>query len=287
MKTKLSIITINYNNCAGLKQTIESVLCQTYADIEYIVIDGGSNDGSAEVIAQNADRISYWVSEPDAGIYAAMNKGVERATGDYCLFLNSGDSLVSDSVMAEFVALLSGEDLLLGRIQCLPSTRIAYADIKAPLTMMDFFVSCPVPHQACLIRRALFDRHLYNENLRIVADWKFFLQVVVMEGCTYKIVDTVVSNFQEGGISADKQSCDAERSVVLRETLPQAVLLDYERFTHGQAYEGDDYDKFFAALKKYSPKTAGLIYRLATRLTKFLSQRYSTLRFANKYPSKI
>lgn len=283
----LSIITINYNNCAGLKRTIESVLSQTYMSIEYLVIDGGSSDGSEEIIKQNSDRIDYWVSEPDTGIYNAMNKGIRQATGDYCLFLNSGDFLDRDSAIEEIISQLSGEDLIMGRERVVPSARIAYTDVKAPLTMIDFFVSCPVPHQACLIRRSLFDRHPYDESLRIVADWKFFLQVVIMEGCSYKIVDTVVSDFQEGGVSADKQSCDTERSAVLKAMLPQAVLLDYKRFLHGEAYEDCYYDKFFAALKRYSPKTAGLIYRIAVSLTRLMSRRYSTLRFAKKYPSKI
>lgn len=287
MNYKLSIITINYNNCVGLKRTIESVLSQTYNNIEYIVIDGNSSDGSGEVIKQNCDRIDYWVSEPDTGIYNAMNKGVRQATGDYCLFLNSGDFLDRDSVIEEFISQLSDEDIIMGREKMLPSERIAYVDVKVPLTMMDFFVSCPIPHQACLVRRTLFDNHLYDEKLRIVADWKFFLQIIVMEGCTYKIVDTVVSDFQEGGVSDDKQNCDEERSVVLREMLPQAVLLDYERFQHGEAYENCNYDKFFAALKRYSPKTAGLIYRVAVGLARLMSHRYSTLRFAKNYPSKI
>ena len=86
---KLSIITINYNNCDGLRKTIESVIAQTTRDFEYIVIDGGSTDGSVDVIKEYADYIDYWVSEPDKGIYNAMNKGTRAAHGDFLLFLNS------------------------------------------------------------------------------------------------------------------------------------------------------------------------------------------------------
>ena len=89
---RLSIITINYNNREGLRKTIESVVNQTYRNFEYIIIDGGSTDGSVEVVKEYADRISYWVSEPDNGIYNAMNKGVLAANGKYIQFLNSGDT---------------------------------------------------------------------------------------------------------------------------------------------------------------------------------------------------
>ena len=91
---KISIITINYNNCEGLRRTIESVVNQTCRDFEYIIIDGGSTDGSVDVIKRYADNIDYWVSEPDKGIYNAMNKGIRMATGDYVQILNSGDMFV-------------------------------------------------------------------------------------------------------------------------------------------------------------------------------------------------
>ena len=96
---KLSIITINYNNLAGLQKTMESVFSQTCKDFEYIVIDGASTDGSAEYIRAHADQLTYWVSEKDTGIYNAMNKGVRAAKGEYLLMLNSGDFLVDDRVI--------------------------------------------------------------------------------------------------------------------------------------------------------------------------------------------
>ena len=96
---KFSIITINLNNKAGLTKTIESVILQTYTDFEYIVIDGDSMDGSKAVIQQYQDKIDYWVSEPDTGIYQAMNKGIKVAQGEFLLFLNSGDCLVSDKIL--------------------------------------------------------------------------------------------------------------------------------------------------------------------------------------------
>ena len=97
----LSIITINYNNLEGLKKTIESVCSQTYRDYEWIVIDGGSTDGSRELIEENKSHIHYWVSEPDNGIYHAMNKGIAQAKGDYCQFLNSGDYYIAPNTLQQ------------------------------------------------------------------------------------------------------------------------------------------------------------------------------------------
>ena len=119
---KISVITINYNNCKGLQRTLRSVLSQTYPILEYIVIDGGSTDGSVEEIRKLESNIDYWVSESDKGIYHAMNKGIRKATGDYCLFLNSGDSLHDVNTLSEFSAcLMPNDDLLMGRIVCIPS----------------------------------------------------------------------------------------------------------------------------------------------------------------------
>ena len=97
---ELSIITINLNNCAGLQKTLDSVFAQTFTDYEYLVIDGGSTDGSAELIKKQENKFVYCVSEKDNGIYHAMNKGIRKATGDYLLFLNSGDYLVNDEVLS-------------------------------------------------------------------------------------------------------------------------------------------------------------------------------------------
>ena len=111
---KLSIITINLNNAAGLRKTIESVVNQTFTDYEYLIIDGGSTDGSVEVIKEFADKITYWVSEPDKGIYNAMNKGILKARGEYLQFLNSGDWLVDNEVLFRVFSLNHFEDILYG-----------------------------------------------------------------------------------------------------------------------------------------------------------------------------
>ena len=98
---KFTVITINYNNADGLRQTILSVVGQTCDDYEYVIIDGGSTDGSVEVIKEREDKISYWVSEKDGGIYNAMNKGVKAARGEYLIFMNSGDIFYDNKVLSD------------------------------------------------------------------------------------------------------------------------------------------------------------------------------------------
>ena len=113
---KLSIITINYNNCNGLAETIRSVEGQTLKDFEWVVVDGVSTDGSRDLIEAHADSFSYWVSEPDNGIYHAMNKGIKEAGGEYLLFLNSGDMLADNQVVEHVVPSLHDFDFVVGNI---------------------------------------------------------------------------------------------------------------------------------------------------------------------------
>lgn len=286
---KISIVTINYNNKNGLKRTIESVVFQTYPFIEYIVIDGNSTDGSKEVIEKYKDRISYWVSEPDSGIYNAMNKGVDKATGDYLLFLNSGDSLHScDSISDCIDYLIDGEDLIMGQVLIQPSGIIGWNDLKFPITMYDFYVCGPVPHQACFIKSSLFENIRYDENLKIVSDWKFFMQAIIFNECTYKIIKYIVSDFEEGGISSNKYSCDLERELVLKQLLPKNILVDYIHFSRGKNFiEESDYDSFFYELKKYNYKCCKIVYSFSVVLVKLLSVFKKSLRFSLKYPNKL
>ncbi len=114
--SKLSIITVNFNNATGLQKTFDSVFEQTFKDFEYIIVDGGSTDGSEEIIERNRDKINYWVSEKDKGVYHAMNKGMAKASGDYLLFLNSGDHFKDENILLEVMPELDGTGIVYGNI---------------------------------------------------------------------------------------------------------------------------------------------------------------------------
>ena len=155
---KLSIITINYNNREGLRKTIESVVNQTCQDFEYIVIDGGSTDGSAEVIKEYSDKIDYWVSEKDNGIYDAMNKGIDKAKGEYCQFLNSGDDLYDNYVIEQIYPNLNESEIVVGKIFL---SNIASPSEDIPSVSMLRLFSKSLPHSSAFISTPLLKKYHY------------------------------------------------------------------------------------------------------------------------------
>jgi glycosyltransferase involved in cell wall biosynthesis len=225
---KLSIITINFNNKEGLQKTIESVVSQTFADSEYIIIDGGSTDGSVDIIRQYTDKITYWVSEPDAGIYNAMNKGIRQAKGDYCLFLNSGDWLIkNDSLQYVFDEMFEEKDIVYYDVL----TEYGEYRYSDKLTLYSFFSSAPIGHQSSFIKRSLFSRiGLYNEEWKIVSDWEFFLLAIINYRCTYKHYSYLLTHFNWGGISSTNAALSQEESnAVLKKQYPM-MYDDYKQF---------------------------------------------------------
>jgi glycosyltransferase involved in cell wall biosynthesis len=235
---KLSIITINFNNADGLRKTIESIVNQTFTDYEYIVIDGGSTDGSVDIIRQYADRISFWISEPDSGIYNAMNKGIKAAKGEYCLFMNSGDTIYSNSVLHKVFELEFTSDIITGNMLKQFPNRKTYLDKGAgfsvqknrrQLTLLDFYKGGNLNHQATFIKRSLFEKYgLYDERWKIASDWKFFMQSIAISGETIQYIDLTVSRFDMTGISSENPSIfNSERTAILNEIFPKSILYDY------------------------------------------------------------
>jgi len=227
---KLSIITVNLNNAVGLKKTICSVINQTFLDIEYIIIDGGSLDGSLEIIKEYEKKITYWVSEPDSGIYNAMNKGIMHANGEYLQFLNSGDWLVNDSIIEKFLKETTYCDLLYGNmIMMMPDGKLQvnHGTGGSEITFLTFYFSYMI-HPASFIRRELFYKYgFYDENLKIVSDWKFYLIAFGLNPSKiiYKNID--VTYYDMSGISfSQTELALLERKKVLSELIPYPILVD-------------------------------------------------------------
>jgi glycosyltransferase involved in cell wall biosynthesis len=226
---KLSIITVNLNNKDGLQKTIDSVISQTFRDFEWIVIDGGSTDGSKELIEQYAGYIAYWVSEPDKGIYNAMNKGIRAAKGEYCLFLNSGDCFYEDHTLEMVVSAGLDADIVYG--YQLVEKNGERTTLNQPRTLsFDTFYHGNINHSGgSFIRTSLFERYgLYDENLRIVSDFKFCIQAIILGEATTKYVDILVSVFDGDGISSNMEEHLKERAIVLNSLIPKKILVDYE-----------------------------------------------------------
>ena len=235
----LSIITINYNNVNGLKKTLESVINQTSNEYEFIVIDGGSTDGSKELLKVFAQHFTYCISEEDNGIYHAMNKGIKQAHGDYCFFLNSGDYFVNEAVIERISGCNFKEDVIFGNLL------VFYNDVfigrsagKEKLTFLDVYVSL-IKHQSTLIRRKLFDKYgCYNEALKIVADWEFFIKTVGLGGVTYRYLNIDIACFDNNGISNNSEQLTVnERKSVIEACIPEMMQADYAYLYKNANYE--------------------------------------------------
>jgi glycosyltransferase involved in cell wall biosynthesis len=227
---KYSIITVNYNNKDGLRKTIESVIHQTCRDFEYIVIDGGSTDGSVDVIKEYDKDIDYWVSEPDNGIYHAMNKGIAHAHGDYLNFMNSGDCFYNDKILQHLADKGWTSDLIVGRdFHFDVSTQRGFATILPPRLSMLTFIHNTLPHQSTFFKRELFKVTPYDENLRLVADVKFFIQKICIEECTVQYTDDIICRREPDGLSAsNNENRLHEHQKIIAEVLPPGAIQDYD-----------------------------------------------------------
>ncbi|MEM9679398.1 MAG: glycosyltransferase family 2 protein [Bacteroidota bacterium] len=200
----VSIITVNLNNQPGLKRTLESVQGQKHTDLQYIIIDGGSKDGSLELIKKNKNHIDYWVSEADNGIYHAMNKGLSKARGEYCLFLNAGDYLKDSATLNSVFSKRRVEDLLIGRMLQTLSAKERLVSISD--VTLDILTESSLPHPSTFIKTEFINKvGGFNEELKIVSDWEFFLKALLIENCSYKLLNEVVTVFNMEGISNDSE----------------------------------------------------------------------------------
>lgn len=225
---KLSIITVNLNNRDGLQKTIDSVVSQTFRDFEWIVIDGGSTDGSKELIEQYADHFAYWVSEPDKGIYNAMNKGIKVANGEYLQFLNSGDSLWNEQTLQYVIPYLSGIDIIYGDVALIKEgSCVGFKIHEDRLKMSALYESC-LSHPSSFIRAELLREEPYDESFKIVSDWKFFIRKV-MERRSLFHLSCIVSAFDLSGISSTANTLlEKERIQIGIEEIPDPILADLE-----------------------------------------------------------
>lgn len=225
---KLSVITINLNNANGLRKTIESVVNQRYTDFEYIIIDGGSTDKSVEVIKEYADNITLWISEPDNGIYNAMNKGLSKANGEYILFLNSGDWLVNNVLNKVFTLDFLDYNIIYGNAFIVYNNgRKTLHKDKREWTFYDFFTGT-ICHQASFIKKSIFDKFgFYDEGFKFVSDWLYYIKVIIFEDIAVKYIDLDIVNVDGHGVGSNIYA-SLEKQKALNSILPKKILYDYE-----------------------------------------------------------
>ena len=233
---KLSIITINRNNVVGLEKTMMSVAAQTYKEFEYIVIDGASTDGSVEVIKKNESQFGHlkWVSEPDSGIYNAMNKGICMAAGDYVQILNSGDVLAGNNVIARMLTVLEEKnhpEILYGNMlkTFVDGRTVRDKCFAGSNPTMIGFIHGTLNHDPVYILRSLFDKFgYYREDLSITADWRWYVEAIPFGGIRPVYADIDVTVFDMTGVSETQiEKREKERDQELRRILPLGVYQDY------------------------------------------------------------
>ena len=233
---KLSIITINLNNRLGLSLTMSSVLCQSFKDFEYVIIDGDSSDGSVELIKSIADNDSRitWLSEKDSGVFNAMNKGIAMSSGDYLLFLNSGDYLADANVIERVFSQDVNCDLIIGQCRVTKNGSTVYISQPGAHYSLDFFFRGSISHQSTFIHKELFNRFGgYPEDLRLMGDWAFFLKSIVLGGCSIKPIDLIISNYNLDGISSDPNNnslIQEEKNQVYSSLHLNNIICDYTQW---------------------------------------------------------
>lgn len=219
---KISIVTVCRNDAEGLKRTIDSVRIQKYRNLEFIITDGASTDGSIEIIKRNSDIIDKWVSESDTGIYNAMNKSLKQCSGDYVIFMNAGDCFYDENVLYNVFKDNPNSDVVYGDVKF---EKISYANPEIK-TLQDFFCKSPFCHQGVFTKLAKIQNMHFLEDYPIVADWIMFVSLF-MEGCSFRYVPFVVSQCANGGKSSDAGINNQERLRYLEEHFCKRITDDY------------------------------------------------------------
>ena len=224
----VSIITINYNNTCGLRRTLESVVNQTWKEYELVIVDGGSSDGSNDIINEYSKTHPnlIWVSEADTGIYNAMNKGVKMAHGEYCLFLNSGDCFFADETLKICADYLDGNiQIISGGVKT--DTFSRYAPEAQELSLA-YFIKESMNHQSTFIKRDLLLDIPYNEKRDIAADSEFFFDALILRNSSYHNIPVWVSYCEAAGKSGDLEKSMNERLEAIKDLLPKRMAYDVD-----------------------------------------------------------
>ena len=199
----ISIITVSFNAVKVIEKTILSVIDQTYSNTEYIIIDGGSTDGTTDIIKKYSQHIKYWISEPDKGIYDAMNKGIIVANGDFINFMNAGDTFIDKDRIEKLFKEYTNEDIVYGNIirNFKKYQKRASGIISKEPQIIDF-LGDTIHHQAAFIKKELFLKHgLYSLDYKLISDWIFFYETIIKEKTNIKYVNQDIALFEMDGAS--------------------------------------------------------------------------------------
>ncbi len=262
---KLTIITINFNHAEGLKRTIESIVNQTFTDYEWIVVDGGSKDGSKELIEQYKDHFAWWCSEPDKGVYNAMNKGITHATGEYINFMNSGDIFATSTILEEIFSKPRTADILYGimKAQNVTKERMYIGNISPEMHWHKIYY-LNIGHQAEFSKRKLYKKRLFDETYKIYADWEWNVCMIAKNRCTTQFLNQVVALYEGDGFSDTNNKLAIDELYLIREKYYSCL------------YDDDITEfKYLTIVKKYwiTRKLYFLLSRMANRYYKYFEYK--------------
>lgn len=219
---KLSIITITYNNIEGFIQTFDSVIAQNWTDFEWIVIDGGSEDGTREFIMKNQERFSFWCSESDGGIYDAQNKGARQAVGDYLCFMNAGDCFIDNDVLSKINKYFGKADILYGDTIFVGKEKEEQVIHPQTLTL-SWLSRYAINHQSAFIRRVVFEQFCFDLKYKMLADRKLWIQCMLQDK-TFEKLPFFTTRYDANGLSSrNKGQWQHEHQEICDELLPKSV----------------------------------------------------------------
>ncbi len=274
MINKISIVTINKNDAVGLEKTIKSVISQKKDFFEFIVIDGNSIDNSKDLLLSYKSGITYSISEPDTGIYNAMNKGILNASGDFILFLNSGDFLVDDNVIEDVCKQITlNDEVVSGTIIIEDEFNKQHKMDSQEKINIQHFINLSLYHQATFISKKLFDNYgLYNESFKIGGDYEFFIRLFYKNNCMYRRISRKIAYFKSDGISNDsthiqKKSIESRKAWELNvSNRTLEIFNDYDKITRSNTFwlyqktlKSKIYNAFFQILLVSRSRTAKFV----------------------------
>lgn len=276
---KISIITVVYNDKAGLELTAKSIISQSQMkDLEWIIIDADSTDGTKEVISQYKEYTTYAISEPDNGIYDAMNKGIRLAKGEYILFINAGDALADKHVIEEVIKdpVFGSVDYISGNTYFTEGGEIIGKHLSPEHITGAYFFCNSLSHQSTLIKTKKIKETGYDTKYSITADAKFFFEDIIIRNASYYKSNIFISKYDVTGVSSNNANLtNRERECFIAELLPKRILEDYSCLVYGETV----LEKINIKLKK-----RGIRHKLISLISILL---YSPTAIANRVKLKF
>lgn len=226
---KLSIITVCYNEEINITKTLESITTQKFCDYQFVIVDGASTDNTLKIIKEKfSDFVDVLISEPDTGIYNAMNKGLKHSIGEYVLFLNAGDYFVNENVLVEvFRSKNNNEDILFGYLVTDKMKR--FKSLKN-VDLKNFLLTGTLPHQASFIKMSLFYRiGGFDETFTIAGDYEFFSRAILKFEASYRYIDLPISFFDRHGKAIGNPILREKEKLRVQSKIKNKKLYDYRK----------------------------------------------------------